>query len=79
MSILSQAFAECVVKDAALPWLESLGYAIKHLPAPQNEATRQAGEPEIAVGEFLAERAATCAKNATVRFRSNVQKMHIAF
>jgi type I restriction enzyme, R subunit len=37
------AFTECVVEDAALAWLESLGYAIKH-------------GPEIAPGELFAER-----------------------
>lgn len=31
---MSQAFSESVVEDAALAWLESLGYAVKHLPAP---------------------------------------------
>lgn len=36
-------FTESVVEDAALAWLESLGYAIKH-------------GPEIAPGEILAER-----------------------
>jgi len=40
-------FTESVVEDAALAWLESLGYTIKHLPAPQNDMTRQAGGPEI--------------------------------
>jgi len=39
------SFTESVVEDAALAWLESLGYAVKHLPAPQNETTRQAGGP----------------------------------
>jgi type I restriction enzyme R subunit len=33
-------FTESVVEDAALAWLESLAYAIKH-------------GPEIAPGEFL--------------------------
>jgi hypothetical protein len=46
---------ESVVEDAALAWLGSLGYTIKH-------------GPEIAAGEFLAERAATRAKNARVQF-----------
>jgi type I restriction enzyme R subunit len=36
-------FTESVVDDAALAWLESLGYAIKH-------------GPEIAPGELFAER-----------------------
>ena len=39
-------FSESVVEDAALAWLESLGYAVKHLPAPQNDTTRQAGGPD---------------------------------
>jgi len=38
-----QNFTESVVEDAALAWLESLGYAIKH-------------GPEIAPGEILSER-----------------------
>lgn len=37
-------FTESVVEDAALVWLESLGYAVKH-------------GPEIAPGELFAERA----------------------
>ena len=36
-------FTESVVEDAALAWIESLGYAVKH-------------GPEIAPGEILAER-----------------------
>jgi hypothetical protein len=57
------SFTESVVEAVALAWLESLGYAIS---------------PEIARGELFAERAATRAKNATVRFWSNVQNLHIA-
>lgn len=41
---MPRGFAESVVEDAALAWLESLGYAIKH-------------GPEIAPGEFEAEHA----------------------
>ena len=37
------SFTESVVEDAALAWLESLGYAVKH-------------GPEIAPGELFAER-----------------------
>jgi len=40
-------FSESVVEEAALAWLESLGYAIKHLPAPQDDASRLAGGPDI--------------------------------
>src|SRR3989304_9464243 len=40
---MSQAFTESVVEQAALAWLESLGWIIKH-------------GPEIAPGEFSAER-----------------------
>jgi type I restriction enzyme, R subunit len=40
---MSQAFAESIVEEAALAWLEGLGYAIKH-------------GPEIAPGELFAER-----------------------
>jgi type I restriction enzyme R subunit len=36
-------FSESVVEDAALAWLESLGYAVKH-------------GPEIAPGELFIER-----------------------
>jgi hypothetical protein len=39
-------FTESVVEDAALTWPESLGYAVKHLPAPQNDTTRQSGGPD---------------------------------
>ena len=60
-------FTESVVEDSALAWLESLGYAVKHLPAPQNETTRQASGPEIGPGKLLSERTATRAKNATVQ------------
>jgi hypothetical protein len=45
-------FTESVVEEAALAWLESLGYAVKH-------------GPEIAPGEFFTERAAPVAENAT--------------
>ena len=45
-------FTESTVEDAALAWLESLGYGVKHLPAPQNDTTRQAGGPEIGPGEL---------------------------
>ena len=38
-----RGFTESVVEDAALAWLESLGYAVKH-------------GPEIAPGELFAER-----------------------
>ena len=50
-------FTESVVEEAALAWLESLGYAVKH-------------GPEIAPNEFLAERAAPVAQNATTQLRS---------
>ena len=47
-------FTESVVEEAALPWLESLGYKVKH-------------GPEIAPGELFAERTATGAKDARVQ------------
>ncbi|MDP2603553.1 MAG: hypothetical protein Q8S00_13320 [Deltaproteobacteria bacterium] len=53
---MSSSFTEAVVEDAAVAWLRELGYAVKHLPAPQNDTTRQAGGPRIAPGEFLPER-----------------------
>ena len=40
---MSSSFTESVVEDAALAWLESLGYTVKH-------------RPEFAPGELLAER-----------------------
>lgn len=40
---MTEGFIESVVEEAALVWLESLGYAVKH-------------GPEIAAGELLAER-----------------------
>lgn len=58
---MSNSFSESVVEDAALVWLEGLGYVVKHLPAPQNDTTRQAGGPEIAPGELGG------AKNRTTR------------
>jgi len=41
---VTAAFSESVVEDAALAWLESVGYGVKH-------------GPEIALGELDAERA----------------------
>ncbi len=52
----TQGFKGSVIEDAALAWLESLGYAVKHLPAPQIDTTRQAGGPEIEPGELFGER-----------------------
>jgi type I restriction enzyme R subunit len=51
-------FTESVVEDAALAWLESLGYAIKH-------------GPEIAPGEFPAERAAADIRNFRITARES--------
>jgi hypothetical protein len=72
---VSQSFlTESVVEDAAMAWLESLGYRVKHIP-------------EIAPGERLLTRmnygsvvsvaglAATCARNATTQREGNVQKI----
>jgi hypothetical protein len=50
------SFIESVVDDAALAWLESLRYVVKH-------------GAEIAPGEFLADRTAAVAKNATTEFQ----------
>ena len=58
-------FTESVVEDAALAWLESLGYAVKHLPTPENDATRQAGGPEIAPGAPIAARFSGEARSMT--------------
>ena len=59
-------FTESVVEDAALAWLESLGYAVKH-------------GPEIAPGELFAERGdygqvilATRLREALVRLNPSV-------
>jgi type I restriction enzyme R subunit len=41
---MSQAFTESIVEQAALAWLEGLGWTVKH-------------GPEIAPGELAAERA----------------------
>ena len=40
---MANNFTESIVEDAALVWLESLGYSVKH-------------GPEIAPGKILAER-----------------------
>ena len=80
-------FTESVVEDAALAWLESLGYAVKRLSAPQNATTRQAGEPDksptgdtrtlaLPKGEGGL-MAAVSAKNALAQTTGNMQKMHI--
>lgn len=55
-------FSESVVEDATLGWLESLGFAVLHLPAPQSESTRQAGGPDIAAGELRVSDAETVAE-----------------
>ena len=49
-------FAEFVVRDAALNWLELRGLAVLCLSAPQRIASRQPGGPDIADGEPGAER-----------------------
>jgi type I restriction enzyme R subunit len=46
---MRRSFTESVVEDAALAWLESLGYAVKH-------------GPEIAPEELFAGRAGSCCK-----------------
>ena len=38
-------FTESVVEDAALAWLESLGYAIKHGPEIEATAIRGSARP----------------------------------
>jgi type I restriction enzyme, R subunit len=49
-------FTEAIVEDAPLFWLEVLGYAVLHLPAPQSIVSRQASGPDIAQGDSDAER-----------------------
>jgi hypothetical protein len=71
------AFTESVVEEAALAWPESLGYAIKHLPAPQGDSSRQAGGPEIAPGNF-SKRTDRREVVPADRGWPLVQKMHIA-
>ena len=71
-------FSESVVEDAALAWLESLDYAVKHGSdiSPGSDTLTLAlprGE-----GEHFRRVAATRANNATTRLRGNMQKMHIA-
>jgi|CXWL01.1.fsa_nt_gi hypothetical protein len=60
-----RTFTESIVENAALAWLEGLGYSVLHLPAPpacawhadrQSDETRQAGGPEIVAGESSTER-----------------------
>lgn len=60
---MSSPFTESVVEDAALGWLEGLGYAVLHLLAPpacaghagvQSNAVRGI-RPDIAPGEPSAE------------------------
>jgi len=55
------AFTESIVEEAAIAWLESLGWSVKHLPAPpacaghadrQSNAARQAGGPTISAREL---------------------------
>ncbi len=59
---MSAEFSESVVEDATLAWLESLGYSVLHLPAPQSDLsalldTVQAGADRrsdpLACGEAL--------------------------
>jgi hypothetical protein len=38
-------FTESVVEDAALAWLESLGYTVKHGPEIEAKAIRGAARP----------------------------------
>jgi hypothetical protein len=61
---MSGNFTESVVEDAALAWLEGLGYAVLHLLAPpacagytdrQSNAAREEGGQDIAVGKPGAE------------------------
>ena len=46
---MAMILTESVVDEVALASLESLGYAVLHLPAPQSTAARQAGGPDIAL------------------------------
>lgn len=61
------SFTESVVEDAALAWLESLGYAVRHLPAPQSNAARQAGGLDIAQGEVSSAQAGYDSEGSTCR------------
>ena len=57
------SFAEFVVEDAALAWLERLGYAVKH-------------GPEIAPGELFAERGDYGQFVLTTRLRDAVVRLN---
>jgi type I restriction enzyme R subunit len=65
------SFTESVVEEAALAWLESLGYPVKH-------------GPEIAPGELFAERGdygqvilATRLREALVRLNAALGAQHL--
>lgn len=57
------AFTESVVEDAALAWLESLGYTVKH-------------GPEIAPGELFAERGDYGQVILTIRLREALMRLN---
>jgi hypothetical protein len=68
------SFTESVVEDAALPWLESLGYVVKHGP----EIASGAANERMPRSRSSGPKAGVSAKNATTQREGNVQKMHIA-
>ena len=69
-------FSESVVEDAAVAWLESLGYAIKHGPE-----VRAANFPNERTEEKLSRRlkAAVSAKNASTQKEGRMQKNAYCF
>lgn len=74
--MVSRAFNESVVEDAALEWLESLGYAIQERAGDRDKEFFQTNRPRRS--RSAGSRAAVSAKNATTQRKGNVQKMHIA-
>jgi hypothetical protein len=69
-------FTESIVEDAALAWLESLGYTVKHGPEIASGGISQTnGRPR---SRYSGPRAGVSAKNATTQTIGNVQRMHIA-
>jgi len=59
---MGKGFTESVVEEAALAWLESLGYAIKHGPAVRAGSVSKQTDREAIVPAY--------------RRRQLVQKMH---
>ena len=61
---MTGAFTECVVEDAALAWLESLGYTVKHGPEIAPGELQTNGVPR---SRSSGPRMGVSAKNATTQ------------